>query len=184
MNLIEWLEKNQFDIKTKITYCIVGNTYPHKEYLKQQGCVFDALLKWHRNHSIKVPLGCQIVPINFDKIYQWNNELQKPTLFKNAETWLQGALNPSCRNYEFLGQINQRIYDLPVTLVNINNFISQSGQFTYIYTFETDKNKIIWFTTKELSKKIGFHYILTATVVRHQNYKGDDTTVVNRCVLK
>ena len=183
MDKNKWLQDNGFN-QNEITYCIIGNTYVNKEYLKQQNCKYSPLLKWHCDQKIKVPQNCSIVEIHFSQIYQWNEKLEKPLLFENAESWLQSTLNPHSRAYKFLGNIGQRIYDIAVKYKSSYSFVSRYGQFTYIHTFETDENKIIWFTTKEIKYKLDECLSLTGTIVQHQNYKGDNTTIVNRCVLK
>ena len=183
MDKNKWLQDNGFN-QNEITYCIIGNTYVNKEYLKQQNCKYSPLLKWHCDQRIKVPQNCSIVEIHFSQIYQWNEKLEKPLLFENAESWLQSALNPHSRTYKFLGNIGQRIYDLAVKYKSSYSFVSRYGQFTYIHTFETDENKIIWFTTKEIKYQLDECLSLTGTIVQHQNYKGDNTTIVNRCILK
>ena len=183
MNKNKWLQENGFN-KEETTYCIIGNTYANKEYLKQQNCKYSPLLKWHCDQKITVPQDCSIVEIHFYQIYQWNEKLEKPLLFENAESWLQNVLNPHSRTYKFLGNIGQRIYDLKVKYKSSYSFVSRYGQFTYIHTFETDENKIIWFTTKEIKYQPDTCLLLTGTIIQHQNYKGDNTTIVNRCILK
>lgn len=182
MDKNEWLEQNGFN-SSEVTYCIYGDTYPYKNYFKEQGCKYSPLLKWHINKKIQVPNSCKIIEINFNKLYQWSEELQKPLQFENAAAWLQSVLIGTSA-YQFLGEIGQRKYDLTVEYKSSNNFISKSGQFTYIHTFETDINKIIWFTTKELKLELNAKVLLTGTIVQHQNYKGDNTTVMNRCIIK
>lgn len=182
MNKNQWLKDNGFN-ENGITYCITGNTYANKEYLKEQQCKYSPLLKWHCEQTINVPNNCNIIEIKFNDIYEWNEQFQKPLLFENAETLISRALNPTA-TYKFLGNIGQRIYDLPVKYKSSYSFVSRYGQFTYIHTFETDENKIIWFTTKEIKYQLDECLSLTGTIVQHQNYKGDNTTIVNRCILK
>ena len=57
--------------------------------------------------------------------------------------------------------------------------------YTYIYTFENGKNHIVWFTAKELDNVNPEDKVsLTGTVVKHQNYQGYNTTVMNRCIIR
>lgn len=182
MNKKEWLKQNGFN-NNEITYCIYGNTYYHKDYLKEQECKYSPLLKWHTDKKIQIPKDCKIAEINFNKIYEWNEELKKPFQFENAAALIQDALT-EIPAYQFLGEVGQRKYDLVVKYKSSNNFISKFGQFTYIHTFETDVNKIIWFTTKDLKLQLNDEILLTGTIVQHQNYKGDNTTVMNRCIIK
>ena len=181
MNKKQWLKENGFN-SDEITYCITGDTYKNKEYLKQQGCKYSSLLKWHNENKISLPKDCRIIAIRFNDIYKWNETLNKPLLFKDASNTISRALSPI--KYEFLGTIGQRIYNILVKYKYSSNFISRFGQFTYIHTFETENNKIIWFTTKNLELNVNTKVLMTGTIVQHQNYKGDNTTVVNRCIIK
>lgn len=183
MDKQEWFKNNGFN-ENGITYCIIGDTFKNKEYLKQKQCKYSALLKWHCDNYISLPEHCSIVEVPFEKIYEWDKKLNKPLIYENAESWLQKVLNPNPQTYEFLGEINQRIFDLEVIYKSSYDFISRYGQFTYIHTFETNKNKIIWFTTKKITYSPNTKLLLTGTVVQHQNYKGDNTTIINRCILK
>ena len=183
MDKQEWFKNNGFN-ENGITYCIIGDTFKNKEYLKQKQCKYSPLLKWHCDNYISLPEYCSIVEVPFEKIYEWDKKLNKPLIYENAESWLQKVLNPNPQTYEFLGEINQRIFDLEVIYKSSYDFISRYGQFTYIHTFETNKNKIIWFTTKKITYSPNTKLLLTGTVVQHQNYKGDNTTIVNRCILK
>lgn len=182
MNKKQWLEENGFN-EEENTYCIIGNTYSNKEYLKSQNCKYSPLLKWHIQEKIELPKDCKYIKIPFNKIYEWNEQLEKPLLFKDAEVWLQSALTDTAA-YQFLESVGKRIYDLTVLYKSSTSFISRYGQFTYIHTFVTDKNKIIWFTTKELKYQLNQKLLLTGTIVQHQNYKGDNTTIVNRCIIR
>lgn len=184
MNKNEWFIENGFNTEG-ITYCIIGDTYSNKQYLKNNKCKYSPLLKWHLDHIIVLPNNCNIIPINFYDIYEWNDKLEQPLLFKNAKEIIINKLNIyTQKNYKFLGEIGKRIFDLQVTYKYDNNFISKSGQFTYIYTFETQDNKIIWFTTKKIELNINEDFLLTGTVMQHQNYKGDNVTIVSRCIIK
>lgn len=184
MDKSQWLEENGFD-NDENTYCIIGNTFNNKEYFKEQGCKYSPLLKWHTDKNIDIPDDCIIIKINFNDIYEWNNILEKPLLFENAKDLLSRLLNVSSKKeYEFLGYIGQRIYNVSARYEHSNSFISRFGQFTYIHTFKTEKNKIIWFTTKKIELNIDTQVLITGTIVRHQNYKGDNTTVINRCIIK
>lgn len=184
INKQQWLQDNGFNKKEE-TYCITGNTYQIKDLLKAQQCKYSPLLKWHTPIRIDIPDIYKQIKIIFSQIYDWDTQLQKPLLHKDAETLLHRLLYPAAaQDYQFLGDIGQRFYNISAILKEKNNFISRFGQFTYIYTFETDNNRLIWFTTKDINIDINIKVLLTATVVQHQNYKGYNTTVINRCIIK
>lgn len=53
-----WLEKNGFNTETEVTYVIWGDdTYAIKDWLKEQGCKFNPVLKWHAPEPIELPEG-------------------------------------------------------------------------------------------------------------------------------
>lgn len=182
----EFFEKNGFSTDG-ITYCIVGeNTFSIKDTLKEVGCKYSPLLKWHIDHKINLPAGFKLVTVNFEKIYAWNDESGGYLQLSGAKSFIDELLRPTpAQNYEYMGVIGVREYEVPVTFVHGHSFNSQYG-YTNIYVFITlDKNyKIIWFTEKELNLKEGQKLFLTGTVKDHRVYQGENTTIMNRCIIK
>ena len=70
MTKAEWLEKNGFSADG-LTYCIFGDdTYSIKEKLKQLGCRFSPLLKWHSPEPLDLPAGYGMISFTFDDILE------------------------------------------------------------------------------------------------------------------
>ena len=105
MTETQWLLQNGFD-ENGNTYCIVGNTYVIKDYLKEQGCKFSPLLKWHADHIVDVASSYKVTKVNFNDIYRWDDILESPCTYSDTADRLARILYPdeNCQ-FEFLGQI-------------------------------------------------------------------------------
>jgi hypothetical protein len=81
---------------------------------------------------------------------------------------------------KWLGEIKERLRDIPVTLERLNSFESQYGT-VWIYKFRSDDgDAITWFASSGQGIAIGDRGLLTATVKKHEEYKGEKQTVVTR----
>lgn len=69
-----------------------------------------------------------------------------------------------------------------VTVERKHVFSGQFGQTT-VYTFRDAENKIFtWFSTSDkVSLGVGGIYTIEGKIKKHENYKGDDQTVLTRC---
>ena len=186
MTQTEYLKQYGFS-EEGITYCVVGeDTYSIKDELKQLGCKYSKLLKWHVDHVIEVDKNkYKLVKIHFDEVYEWfkNN---KPIQKIGAASLVSERLRPvPPQQYEYLDEEGFRKYDIPVELINKKPFMSNYG-LKYIYIFITiDKlHKIIWFTDVDKNIDINQQFLLTGTIKSNRIYQDEKTTIMNRCVIK
>ena len=70
----EWLEMNGFS-EYGVTYLVLGNSYPIKDDLKENGFKFSPLLRWHGDtNDFDLPEGCYYKEFCFDEVFIWNEE--------------------------------------------------------------------------------------------------------------
>lgn len=187
----EFLKANGFSTD-EITYCIINpitnNTFQFKDYLKSLGCIYSPLLKWHINKNIdNLIQPLKIVPIKFEQLYRWDETYHAAFQLDGIENLVSTLLAPAAANvYKYYGNIGQRYYDIKVKYQDNKSFVNQYGQYTFLYTFITLDNeyKIIWFVREEKQFKFNQELLLTGTVKDHRIYKGEKTTIVNRCIIK
>lgn len=62
------------------TYCIIGETYAIKDYLKEQGYLYNPILGWHGSTLIELPPDYKTITItvNFNEIYTIDEETNEP----------------------------------------------------------------------------------------------------------
>lgn len=86
---------------------------------------------------------------------------------------------------EFLGQVGQRLRDVPVTLqfqrvIGSNDF----GDLVLIKFADEAGNVLTWMTSKGCGLEVGEKALLTGTVKDHELYNGTKQTKLTRCALK
>lgn len=79
---------------------------------------------------------------------------------------------------EHIGTVGDRI-DLEVECMGIGSFTGTYGE-TVIYRLRSDNNKVTWFSSGESDIEIGGTYKVKATIKRHDEYRGEKVTMVNR----
>ena len=182
----EWLEKNGFNTETEQTYCVFGeDTYAIKDWLKEQGCKFHPILKWHSPEPLDIPVGYGMIGFDFAEIMEWNEEHNNAFFFENAkekiERRFKEAEGPSFS--EYVGQVGERLYNITAIYKSGRGFAGAYG-WTNIYTFQVGENILVWFTTKDLNLEKGQVVDLTGTIKKHEEFRGVKTTQLSRCIIK
>ena len=183
---VEWLEKNGFNTETEQTYCIYGeDTYSIKDWLKEQGCKFHPILKWHTTEPLDLPEGYGMICFDFAEIMEWNEDQNNAFFFENAkekiERKFKEAEGPSLS--EYVGQVGERLRNLTAIYKSSRGFAGMYG-WTNIHTFQIGEDVLVWFTTKDLDLEKGQVIDLTGTVKAHEKFRGTKTTQLSRCIIK
>lgn len=184
-NKQKWMENHAFG-KDGLTWCVFGDdTYAIKDWLKEQGCKFDPLLKWHCHEPLDVPAGYGIFSISFEDIFNWNMYSKEAEYKENAKEEIdrkfREAEGPS--ESEYVGEIGERLRNLTAVYKSVRGFSGAYG-WTNIYTFECGDDVLVWFTAKELDLEKGAVVDLTATVKKHEEFRGVKTTQLSRAIIK
>lgn len=185
MTKSEWLEVNGFS-DFGVTYLVLGNSYPIKDKLKEAGFKFSPLLRWHcGNCDFELPEGCEYKELHYEELFIWDEDSHITFMKEGAREKIEFIFNPpSESNSQFVGEIGERLRDIPVKVRNISGFDSAYG-YKWVYTFEDmDGNVYSWFTTSQQAISIAMHCTLTGTVKAHVEYKQVSTTQLTRCVIK
>lgn len=180
-----WLEKNGFSADG-FTYCIFGDdTYSIKEHLKELGCKFSPLLKWHSSQPLDLPAGYGVICFSFDEILQWDEAAQNAYFYESSkekiEKRFKQAEGPSLS--EYVGEVGERLRNLTAIFKSTRGFAGNYG-WTNIHTFQVGENILVWFTAKDLELERGQVVDLTGTIVKHEEFRGIKTTKINRCIVK
>lgn len=182
----DWMLRNGFNTDG-VTYCVIGeDTYSIREALKNMGCVYSALLGWHCNKMLSLSADYNMIPIEFDEVFEWNQEIgmafNKETAADHLAQKFGKLRKPS--NSEFLeGEIGQRLYHLTVTFIGRRGFAGRYG-WTNIYKFKQGDNIISWFSTKEIDIEKGAAIDLTGTIKSFNEYREEKSTILTRCIIK
>lgn len=181
----EWLKKNGFS-EDGLTYCVFGDdTYSIKEHLKELGCKFSPMLKWHAPEPLDVPAGYGMIGFSFDDILMWDEKEQNAFYYENSKEKIDKAFKqaegPSLS--EYVGEVGERLRNLTAIYKSSRGFDGKFG-WTNIYTFQVGEDILVWFTQKELVLSKGKVIDLTGTVKKHEEFRGVKTTQLSRCIIK
>lgn len=168
------------------TFCVYGaNTYSIKDNLKQMGCKFNPILKWHSPCDLSLPAGYKTFKIHFEELYIWNEEEKTLSYKENAKEIAEGRFKmletPSQSEYLDLA-IGERFYAKTAIYKSQRGFNSMYGWIN-VYTFEINYNILVWFTKKELKLAKETPVLLSGTVSKFEKFKGIKTTRINRCIV-
>lgn len=178
----EWLEANGFS-EYGTTYLVLGNSYPIKDALKEEGFKFSPLLRWHCGDcDFELPETCHYKELQFDDIFVWDEESKVTFLKEGAREKIEEIFNPKVEYYsDYVGEIGERIRNVKATVRSIGGFDSAYG-YKWVYTLEDEGgNLYTWFTTSQQSVSNGYVVSLTGTIKAHVEYKGARTTQLTRC---
>ena len=187
-NKKEILAKWGFDVENPMVWIVTGeNTYNIKDELKNLGCKFNPALGWWATQAKDVPTNYGMVSIPFDDVYEWLPMVKRIELKENAKEVAAAArisAMPESKS-EWVGSEKERLRSLNVVLTGAHECESMYGIST-LYTFDSNGNEIIWFTTStpKITMVVGEKYLLTGTVKKHSNYNGIKQTSLSRCIVK
>lgn len=181
-----WLEKNGFNTETEVTYVIWGDdTYSIKDWLKEQGCKFNPVLKWHSPVQFDLPEGFGMIAFQFDELAEWDENCFDVFFYEDAkakvERKVREAEGPSLS--EFVGEVGERLRNLTAVYKSCRGFMGKYG-WTNIYTFQSGENILVWFTATDCDLEYGTIVDLTGTVKKHEEFRGVKTTQLSRCIIK
>ena len=185
MTKTEWLAVNGFS-EYGVTYLVLGNSYPIKEDLKEAGFKFSPLLRWHcSNCDFELPEDCEYKELYYEDLFTWDEDSHTTFMKEGTREKIDLIFNPIVEsNSQFVGEIGERIRNIPMRVRNIGGFDSAYG-YKWVYTFEDeDENVYSWFTTSQQAISVGMNCIVTGTIKAHVEYKKVFTTQLNRCIVK
>lgn len=85
----------------------------------------------------------------------------------------------------FVGELKERLKDIPVTLVYSRDIFTDFGESVLYIWKDAQGNKFkTFYSGSKWSMEDKETGILTGTVKKHENYKGEKSTMLTRCVVK
>jgi hypothetical protein len=84
---------------------------------------------------------------------------------------------------EYIGTVGDKIANVSATVIKTSQFESGYG-LTYIFTFQSDSNILVWFSSNNVCD-LGDNVIITkGTIKDHKEYNGTKQTIITRCKLE
>ena len=156
-----------------------GNTYPHKDWLKENGARFTKLFNWSFASNVEwpeaeLPEDLEPIQIPWDAVSSEGHLLPETEVRSYIESLMY---EPS--NSTFVGVIGERIEET----LTVTKAITLEGYYgTSIMHIMEDKdgNVYVW-TTKAKNFPEGKTLVLRGTIKDHKEYKGTKQTILTRC---
>ena len=182
----KWLEENCFNENLTTFVYFPADSFEVKDSLKDAGFHFSKNLLWH---IANIPEGYEdkVVEIALDQVAEigaWGEGFYRP----GARTFVDDILK-NCRpieesTSEWLFEEKERFYDYAVVLKSVRGMETRFG-WTQLVKFEDANGNILqWWTAVEIKAEVGDQVLLTGTVKKFEEYKGNKITTVTRCKIK
>lgn len=182
----KWLKENGFNENLTTFVYFPADSFDVKDSLKDAGFKFSKNLLWH---IANIPEGYEekVVEIELNKVAEigaWGEGFFRP----DARAFVDDTIK-TCRpveesTSEWLFEEKERFYDYAVTLKSVRGMDTRFG-WTQLVKFEdANGSELDWWTAVEIKAEVGDQVLLTGTVKKFEEYKGNKITVVNRCKIK
>lgn len=183
----QWLEKNQFNTEGLTAVYIGSNSFDVKAELKEAGWKYSPMFGWRTADisAINTYGEDNVAIISADQVVSFNIYGEGFFLSTAAHQvqLLKDAKKPISKS-EWMGEVKEKLIDLPVIIQRITGFGSAFG-WTNVITFIHDDNILTWMTSSDVSHYTqGEKYLLSATVKEHTTYKDEKQTKLLRVKLK
>lgn len=156
-----------------------GNTYPHKDWLKEQGARFTKLFNWSFASNIhydetELPEDLEPIQIPWDKVSADDKLLPESEVRAYIDSLMY---EPS--NSEYVGEVGDRIEDT-FTVTKAVTLQSYYGMSIMHIMEDASGNVFVWIT-KAKSFPEGKVVTLRGTIKEHKEYRGTKQTILTRC---
>ena len=179
----KWLEENGFNENLATFVYFPADSFEVKDSLKDAGFKFNSSLLWH---AATIPTGYEesCIEVSFNEIGEfsaWGEGHFNIDVKKIIEDKIKKA-RPASKS-QWIGEEKDRIVDLPVVLVSIHGFETRYG-YSQVVKFLNGDNIITWFTAVDIKFEPGDNILLSGTIKKLDEYKGEAQTIMTRCRLK
>ena len=183
----EWLKKNGFTSEGFTAVYIGANSFDVKNELKEKGWKYSPIFGWRSADVSAIDTYGEdnVAIISVDQVASFNiyGEGCFLSTCGNLIQQLRDARKPQSKS-EWIGEIKEKLVDLPVVIQRISGFGSRFG-WTNVITFVSGNDILTWFTSSNVSNyEEGEKYLLSATVKEHSIFKDEKQTLLLRVKLK
>ena len=183
----EWLKKNGFTSEGFTAVYIGANSFDVKNELKEAGWKYSPIFGWRSADVSAIDTYGEdnVAILSVDQLASFNlyGEGCFLSTCGNLIQQLRDAHKPRSKS-EWVGEVKEKLVDLPVVLQRITGFGSAFG-WTNVITFTHVEDILIWMTSSDISHYTqGEKYLLSATVKEHTIYKNEKQTKILRVKLK
>ena len=173
-------EKDKLGFTNGYITIFKGNTYPHKDWLKENGARFSKLFNWSFPSGVDWPqdeLPEDLTPITVS----WESVSLNDTLLPENEIINYiNSLRYEPSKSEYVGEVGDRI-TMPFTVKKTMTFDSYFGGISTMHIMEDESGNVFVWTTTSKAFPEGKEILLCGTIKEHKEYRGTKQTVLTRC---
>lgn len=158
-----------------------GDTYPHKEWMKDNGARYHRVYGWYIISTMDVPQdipeGLEPIQLPWEAVGGEDGKLYNDDVIKAAVDRLMFEPDPS----QFVGEIGDRL----LVTVKIERAVQLQGYYgpsTMHIMRDAEQNVYVW-TTAARQLTEGRTYTLRGTVKDHKVYRATQQTILTRCKI-
>lgn len=169
-------EANGFGDENGTILVLTGNTYNHREELREAGCRYNDGLGWYApaGVSVEVPSDCEAKELTWEAV---STDGQIKTILELKALVAEMFRKESTSTYQ--GAVGEKlsVQVKVVRNIKLNGYYGES----HMHIFEdADGNTYVW-TTAAKNLDVNSEISLTGTVKEHKEYDGVQQTVLTRC---
>lgn len=179
----EWLKKEKFNSQGVTAIYVASDSYEIKDTLKANGWKYSPIVGWHTTPEEAIEQGLEEKTLSVAYKYLVSFTDGHAFWLDTAKTFvddIRNNLKPHLS--EWIGEVGERLFDVPVVISYIGNCETMFGWISVI-TFLDGNNILTWLTSTSINFEKGDKCYLTATVKSHGEYKGNKTTTITRARL-
>ena len=159
---------------------VCGESYDHKDWIKEHGGRFNNLFNWYFISDIDVekfelPEGLTLKKVEWEKIAVNDETLKKESEIK---VYLDSLIYPEDES-QFVGTVGERI----VVEVTVEKNITLEGYYgiQHMHVMRSDDGNVFVWTTTTKDWAVGSKKNIRGTVKEHKTYRNTHQTVLTRC---
>ena len=160
-----WLETNGFDAEG-YTYILVGlDSYAIKDELKEAGWKYNSFIRWHNAEAGQYAENA--VKVHWSEFYSttaWGDMHPLPDAQKKADAMIKGDEEEEEAPSEWIGEVDDKLKELPVTLVGVYGFNGRYGYSQVVKFKDENGNVLTWFTAVNITVEVGSACKLSGTI--------------------
>ena len=172
--------KNILGFDKGYIHIVCGESYDHKDWIKEKGGRYNNYFGWYFISDINVdtiafPEGIDVKKVLWENV-AINDETLKPE--KEITAYMDSILYPSDES-EFVGTVGERV----IVEVIVEKNITLEGYYgiQHMHIMRSDDGNVFVWTTTTKDWAVGSKKNIRGTVKEHKTYKNTKQTVLTRC---
>lgn len=172
-------QKELLGFKKGYIIAFKGDSYPHKDYLKEKGCKYTRWWGWYsleEEITFEIPKGLEPIKLYWEPMAK-NDEWLKSD--EEIKKYVDSIIYEPTDS-EYMGKIGERL-DLYITIEKIITLDNEFGHSKMFLMRDDCGNAFVWTTASAKNWNVGESKHIRGTVKAFKEFQNDKQTILNRC---